>query len=218
VALGEAAVKALVAVAHKALPDLTDQQLAKLASELGGVQPTAVGLIEADSGKKVVDEEAYNQLHADLRKLRKRAQEAEQARDELQSQLGDTDQTHRGLADKLKATEALTGKLLKQARERWDGLAKVLPDKPELRAKFALVDPNDEKAKPLTDQQVLDNLDRFAEYAELGVLKYPAGTQTNQQQANQPRPGAGGPANGMEQGVDAAYGSFYAKPGATASS
>ena len=192
----------------------TDHVREQIADALGGVQPDAAGYIESGSGNRLVRETDYNELHADLRKLRKRAQDAERERDELRS---DAETGHNRFKSKLEAATAE----LEAMRPRWDALmartradwterVKQLPeDKPELRAKFTLVEGD---TKELTDEQVLENLARWDEYSALGILA----------PASPPAPGAppptqlrtGGPAQTKPGDVDVARAAFYNKPGA----
>jgi hypothetical protein len=204
----------VTAALKKAKVELNDEAKDALSEALGSDSLTAAGLVELGSGKKLVEESEYNDLHADLRKTRKRAQDAEGDRDRLKSALDTGDSENKKLAVRYKADldtiQPRAEKLLKRAREDWTSRAKNLPEAKadakddekarveKIRSRFVFA----EKDKELADDQVLDNLTKYDELSELGVFQVtkPGGNGGGHQ--DPPPAPRGGGGNQNEQPVD----------------
>jgi hypothetical protein len=209
--------KKLMELVTKALKkggvELKDEAKSALEDALGSDSLKEAGLTELGSGQRVVEESEYNEVHADVRKLRQRAQSAEQERDRLKTNLDTGDSENKKLADRYKTRvdelEPLAAKFTKWARVEWESRAKLLPAekadaKDDEKARVAKIRGRfvfPEKDKALTESQVLENLDKFAELAELGVFEMPKVNGGGNGGGPGPAP-RGNPGAGNEQPVD----------------
>lgn len=207
----------------KANVELKDEVKSALAEDLGSDALKEAGLVELGSSQKLVEETEYNDLHADLRKTRKRAQDAESERDRIKGVLDTGDSENKRLAEGLKkdldATKPLAEKLMKRAREDWLRKSALLPaDKADakdeekkrvakIRERFSFAD----KDKELLDEHVLSNLDKFDELSDLGVFEAPK-PGTGRSAGGATAPPRTNPGTGVETptgDVDDAYVDFY---------
>lgn len=203
----------MTAIKKAEIPGLEADGLKEIQEAVGSVSLKSAGLVEVGEDETVVKQSKFDELHADRRTLRKRAQAAEEERDQLKEAAESGDSHHVKLAEQYKKTldeqKPLVEKLLKQSRERWERNAKSLPEANEkdekvttLRSKFHFP----EEGSELSDDQVLANLDKYAELKELGVIEAKeAGTNA----PSNPTGGGGGPTATDE---DKAWSDFYAKP------
>lgn len=178
--------KKLIERMTKALKDagveLNDGIRSAVADVLGADELKAAGLTEIGSGQKVVEESDFNELHADLRKMRTRAQNAETARDTLQKRLDSVDSDSKKRADEAQAEldkiKPVAELALKWARDDWSRKSSLIPVEKEgmkdsekarvaqLRKQFVFPD----EGKQLSDDQIFANLSKHAEYSAIGLF------------------------------------------------
>jgi hypothetical protein len=178
----------------KASVELKDDAKEIISDALGSDALKEAGLIELGSTQRVVETTDYNELHADARKLRTRAQEAETERDRLKTALASGDSENKQLAARYKADldkyQPLAERTIKRARVDWASKSAQLPAEKadakddekkrvtSIRSRFVFA----EKDKELDENQLLSNLEKFDELADLGV--FAASTTTTKVKAD----------------------------------
>lgn len=208
----------------KANVELKDDAKEALSDALGSEALKEAGFIELGSSQRVVEESEYNEVHADLRKEKAKRREIETDRDRLKSALDTGDSENKKLADRYKAdldaTKPRAERLMARARADWESRAKLLPTEKadakddekaritKIRGRFTFA----EKDKPLGDDQLLENLAKYDELAELGVFAAP---KPNGNGHDQPPPairgGGGGGQKDTPADPDQAALDWYAK-------
>ena len=124
----------------------------------------------------------------DLKTFKERARKAEAERDELKQVLDSGENTSKKKVEKLLAEnerlKALADAHLSEKKQLWKDMAEKIPEPMKKFFKFA------EKDKELSDEEILVNVSKLKEYADIGAIKVDGETQPTPNGAKSP-PGGG---------------------------
>lgn len=136
-----------------------------------------IPLVESTSalkeGQVAVDEAFYNSQREDLKKWKTKARALEselaEIKDATESGQSVLKRTVAVQKQRIEELEPRYQALIKAQHDRWDREKEKIPEK--LRGKFKFADPKaKDGAGELTDEELLGNLGRLDEYAELGLM------------------------------------------------
>lgn len=127
-------------------------------------------------GQVAVEEGFYNSQREDLKKWKTEARKLKAELDETKEATSSGESIHKKRYEQAKQRidelEPRYANLMKTQRERWEREAKNIPEK--LKGKFKFADPKAKNGEgDLSDDDILANLSRAGEYAELGVMGEP---------------------------------------------
>lgn len=151
--------------------ELDSTQKAALESELEEL-PLAHSENVLKDGQVAVDETFYNSQRTGLKDFKKKFRDEKQAHNDLKEAIdsGDSTQTKLviNLKDQIKVLKPRAERLMAQARKKWESLADDVPEK--AASLFAAVDKDADEGTELTDDQVIDNLDKYEELTGAGLF------------------------------------------------
>jgi len=146
-----------------------DESQKKAVIDAAADVPLAIGDRILQPGQIAVDESWHKSRGEDLKKWKERAREAEAGLKQIQDDLNSGTSTEKRIIEDLKKKidrlEPQNKMLMDAARDRWKAALEAIPDR--LKGKFKIPGEDEDG---LSDEDLLRNLSKYDEYADLGLF------------------------------------------------